>query len=554
MSAEEHLGLLTASLKEHLPESAADIISEIQRTQSETTPTGHRKRIEDEWVSSLSDPGGPAYSIYADPYYLVEVWYCWKTYSRGYIRGLEKPGGALSRLRPLTRIVDLGCGLGFTTAFFTGLHPKVEVVGTNIAESTQWEIASRLAARFGFKLRDGRSTDQLPADLVFASEYFEHFREPVAHLQEVLRLYTPRCLVVANTFNNMAAGHFRTYLVNGEELNGPATGKAFSQVLKSAGYVPAAAKQWNNRPQVWWLGSEPEDNGKTSGPDPEPDPEPEPDSVSRSPEIQLRDAASLLPFTRNSRTHSDAQVAQLAASLDEFGMVGGIVVRDGTIAKGHGTLAAIRRLYAAGRLLYPPPGRRQGAKPYPRGMVPVIDATGWTETQFRAYVIADNQLALNAGWDDKVLQDELSALKLEGFDLNITGFSAEEVGDILMPEPPKYSRAIESPTYEIRGERPDVAELAETGKADQISKRIRETPGLTDEVRRFLLLAATRHVRFDFEQIAEFYAHATPEVQRLMEDQALVIIDIKSAIEKGYTQFSEEVARFIQQDHPEAQA
>lgn len=97
-----------------------------------------------------------------------------------------------------------------------------------------------------------------------------------------------------------------------------------------------------------------------------------------TPEIDIRPVESLIPYARNSRTHSDAQVAQIAASIDEFGMVGAIVVRDGVIAKGHGTLAAVRKLYAAGKHIYPPPGRAQNAEPFPDGTVPVL--YGWKPT------------------------------------------------------------------------------------------------------------------------------------------------------------------------------
>lgn len=148
----------------------------------------------------------------------------------------------------------------------------------------------------------------------------------------------------------------------------------------------------------------------------------------------LRAIGELLPYARNSRTHSEDQVAQLAASIDEFGLVGAIVVRDGTIAKGHGTLMAIRRLLEAGKAVYPPPGRAQGAAPYPSGSVPVIDASGWSDAQFRAYVIADNKLALNAGWDLDMLRIELEELQSDGFDLAITGFGLEEIADLLTPE------------------------------------------------------------------------------------------------------------------------
>jgi ParB-like chromosome segregation protein Spo0J len=140
--------------------------------------------------------------------------------------------------------------------------------------------------------------------------------------------------------------------------------------------------------------------------------------------------AELIPYARNSRTHGEGQVAQIAASLDQFGMVGSIVVRDGVIAKGHGTLAAIRKLYAAGKLLYPAPGKAAGAEPYPQGTAPVLNVSGWTEAQFRAYVIADNKLAENAGWDEDMLRVEFDALKADGFDLSLVGFDAGELKDL----------------------------------------------------------------------------------------------------------------------------
>lgn len=149
------------------------------------------------------------------------------------------------------------------------------------------------------------------------------------------------------------------------------------------------------------------------------------------PQIENRPVEGLIPYARNSRTHSDAQVAMIAASLDEFGMVGAVVVRDGVIAKGHGTLAAVRKLYAAGKRLYPPPGRVQGADPFPEGTVPVLDASGWTDAQFRAFVIADNKLAERAGWDEELLALELGDLQLAGFDLDLLGFDAMELGDLL---------------------------------------------------------------------------------------------------------------------------
>lgn len=148
-------------------------------------------------------------------------------------------------------------------------------------------------------------------------------------------------------------------------------------------------------------------------------------------QITLRPLDELIPYARNSRTHSDEQVAQIAASLDAFGMVGAIVIRDGVIAKGHGTLQAIRKLLAAGKSLFPAPGKSAGVEPYAVDQVPVLDVSGWTDAQFRAYVIADNKLAENAGWDRELLALEITDLQALEFDTGLLGFDGPELEDIL---------------------------------------------------------------------------------------------------------------------------
>ncbi len=116
----------------------------------------------------------------------------------------------------------------------------------------------------------------------------------------------------------------------------------------------------------------------------------------------------LVPYAKNSRTHSDEQVAQIAASIREWGWTTPILVDEtGSIIAGHGRLQAARRLQMT--------------------EVPVVVATGWSEAQKRAYVIADNKLALNAGWDNELLALELGELGDAGFDLELTGFTDEEI-------------------------------------------------------------------------------------------------------------------------------
>jgi DNA modification methylase len=125
----------------------------------------------------------------------------------------------------------------------------------------------------------------------------------------------------------------------------------------------------------------------------------------------------LIPYARNARTHSEEQVAQIAASIAEFGFVNPILVgADGTIVAGHARLAAARKLKLAD--------------------VPVIVLDHLSATQRRALVLADNRLAMSAGWDEEMLRVELESLKEDAFDLNLIGFSDEELRDLLAdPEP-----------------------------------------------------------------------------------------------------------------------
>ena len=121
----------------------------------------------------------------------------------------------------------------------------------------------------------------------------------------------------------------------------------------------------------------------------------------------------LIPYAKNSRTHSEEQVAQIAASIKEWGFTTAVLVDEsGSIIAGHGRLMAARKLGLTS--------------------LPVMVAKDWTDAQKRAYVIADNKLALNAGWDNDLLALELGELGDLGFDLELTGFTDEEI-KALMP-------------------------------------------------------------------------------------------------------------------------
>ena len=131
-------------------------------------------------------------------------------------------------------------------------------------------------------------------------------------------------------------------------------------------------------------------------------------------QIKEVEVSALIPYAKNSRTHDDAQVAQIAASIKEFGWTNPILVDgDKGIIAGHGRLMAARKL-----------GKTK---------VPVIELKGMTEAQKKAYVIADNRIALNSGWDNAMLSIELQDLEDKGFDLSLTGFDKDELDALLNP-------------------------------------------------------------------------------------------------------------------------
>lgn len=157
----------------------------------------------------------------------------------------------------------------------------------------------------------------------------------------------------------------------------------------------------------------------------------------------------LIPYARNSRTHSDAQIAQVAGSIREFGFTNPVLIdaADGIIA-GHGRVLAARKLGLA--------------------KVPCIRLGHLSETQRRAYVIADNKLALNAGWDEEMLGMELADLRELDFDLELTGFDGAELGefDVAEAEMPTLADGDKQPfqqkTFTLHDEQAEEVEAATT--------------------------------------------------------------------------------------------
>ena len=234
--------------------------------------------------------------------------------------------------------------------------------------------------------------------------------------------------------------------------------------------------------------------------------------------IVEKDINELVLYDKNPRKN-DKAVKFVVESIKEFGFLNPIIIDcDNVIVAGHTRLKAARKLKLAN--------------------VPCIVADELTPEQVKAFRLADNKVAEFADWDNDLLVGELN--DIINIDMSQFGFDA-----ISLDEPEeKYTMATNVPQYEITGECPTLDEMLNPYKANELIAEI-EHSDVTDEEKAFLIEAAKRHNVFNYKNIAEYYAHATPEMQRLMEKSALVIIDIDNAIANGYTTLTDTISELM---------
>lgn len=172
-------------------------------------------------------------------------------------------------------------------------------------------------------------------------------------------------------------------------------------------------------------------------------------------------------------------------------------------------------------------------------------------------LLADNRANDLANYNDAGLADLLKELSVTDIGLEGTLFDGDALDQLLMDleqEPfgldleNKYSQAVKVPQYEIVGDEPKTTELLDITKAEQLRKQI-ESSDLSDDLKQFLEAAANRHIVFNYAKIAEFYPHQTPEVQHLMEQSALIIIDINDAIANGFAQFQARIQELKDEEY-----
>ena len=250
---------------------------------------------------------------------------------------------------------------------------------------------------------------------------------------------------------------------------------------------------------------------------------------------ELVPISDLTPDPANARKHGERNLKAIIDSLRAFGQQKPIVVDGrGIVVAGNGTLEAAKRL-----------GWEEIA----------IVRTELDPTQATAFGIADNRTAELAEWDEEVLVSLLDSLDDETRDL--LAFDDEDLAGLLEQSgntegiDGTYTTKIESPIYEITGEKPNVDSLFDRSKTEKLLEEI-ATAQLPQEVAAFLRFAAERHTVFDFRRIAEFYAHGDEATQDLMERSALVIVDFDKAIESGFVRLSDKIADLVETEKENA--
>jgi len=236
----------------------------------------------------------------------------------------------------------------------------------------------------------------------------------------------------------------------------------------------------------------------------------------------------LKPWDQNPR-QNDHIVGDIARSIERFGFASPIIARrNGEVIAGHTRLKAAQSL-GLDRV----PVRFMDLDP--------VDA--------KMLSLADNKLGELAEWNNDSLADILQALEAEGVDIADLGWNAEEISTLFnTSDAEPYSTKIQSPIYEVTGDKPTEAELTDHTRTNKLLEDI-SNADIPEPVREMLMAAAGRHTVFHYDKMAEYYAHAPPRIQQLMEDSALVIIDFDKAIELGFVKLTKRIAAAYRSDH-----
>jgi hypothetical protein len=225
----------------------------------------------------------------------------------------------------------------------------------------------------------------------------------------------------------------------------------------------------------------------------------------------------------------DPEYIQLEKSIKEFGNVDPIIWNEktGNIIGGHQRFKILSK----------------GLNGNSKLSVSVVNLS---ERKEKMLNIALNKIS--GDWDEQKLNELVVELNIDGFDLDLIGFNQSEIDGTFGDIAEVYSRNIEAPIYNPKGEKPEIESLFDDKKSDELIAEINEY-NVGKDIKKFLIMAARRHVVFNYGKIAEYYCHAEKKVQVLMENSGLVIIDFNRAIELGYVKLSESIAKQYKAEH-----
>jgi len=213
--------------------------------------------LTEKWYEWLENEGvDKAYEVYSDDHYLTDQFNCFRVYARSYLRALSKSTKLIPQ--PLTEftsdassIVDVGNGIGYSTAILSQLYPGKITFGTNLKGTDQWKFASEMGKRYQFNMVEDVKEIAVTDGLVFASEYFEHFLDPIMHVEHIVKQINPKYFVIANAFNTWSIGHFETYENHGELVDQTKISRMFNNKLRELGYSQVKTGLFNNKPTLW---------------------------------------------------------------------------------------------------------------------------------------------------------------------------------------------------------------------------------------------------------------------------------------------------------------
>ena len=219
--------------------------------------------------------------------------------------------------------------------------------------------------------------------------------------------------------------------------------------------------------------------------------------------VEYKNIDELIPYVNNARTHSENQVTQIAASIKEFGFNNPILLDgDNGVVAGHGRLMAAKKLKMKD--------------------VPCIELSHLSETQKKAYILADNKIALNAGWDEKLLNSELEELAAACVNIEIMGFDIPCVTETERLSELKFESIYYEPEHKPKITLPDCLNL-EKFKA---KIRVVDDADLKPEQKEVLKMFCYRFIKIDFENVANYYYfNASDEEKKVVERLRLVLCD-----------------------------